>query len=69
MRPIFQLSICSDSSGPTTQPGKGEGEAELGRREKEGKGTVGKKERNLETGARERPCTWHPVGAQELFGK
>ena len=66
MRPIFQLSICFDSSGPTTELGKGEGEweAELGRREKEGKGTVGKKGRNLETGARERPCTWHPVGAQ-----
>lgn len=47
MRPIFQLSICCDSSGPATEPRKGEGEreAELGRREREGKDKVGEKER------------------------
>lgn len=46
MRPIFQLSICCDSSGPATEPRKGEGE--LGRREKEGKGMVGEGEKAKE---------------------
>lgn len=70
MRPIFQLSICCDSSGPATEPRKEEGVGRAGEEEKEGKGIVVEKERNLEREAWGRElCKWHPVGAQGLFGK